>query len=176
MKSHEEIYNILKEKFGDAVGQHVTNIPVEPFIEINPLKIHEVSLFLRDESDLQFDNLMLLTGLDDMNDKKVTLDDGSVENQDGTLSVVYHIESTTLRHKVTLKCIVPKTQPDVESVTYVWRSADWNEREAYDLLGIIFLNHPNLSRILMPYDWEFGHPLRKDYKNPEFYQGMKVPY
>jgi NADH-quinone oxidoreductase subunit C len=176
MKTHEEVYTLLKEKFGETIGQSITNLPTESIIEVEPLHIHEVSRFLRDTEELKYDNLMLLSGLDDMNDKKVKQEDGSIIDQPGTLSVVYHIESTSLRHKLVLRCSVPKEKPEVESVTHIWHSADWNEREAYDMFGIIFLNHPDLRRILMPYDWEFGYPLRKDYKNPEFYQGMKVPY
>lgn len=176
MKTHEEVHNLLKEKFGDVVGNSITNLPTESIIEIDPNKIHEISLFLKDTDELKFDNLMLLSGIDDMNDKKVKQEDGSIVDQPGTLSVVYHIESTSLRHKLVLRCSVSKDKPEIESVTHVWHSADFNEREAYDMFGIIFLNHPDLRRILMPYDWEFGYPLRKDYKNPEFYQGMKVPY
>jgi NADH-quinone oxidoreductase subunit C len=81
-----------------------------------------------------------------------------------------------LKHKLTIKVSASRENPQVKSVANIWRSADWNEREAYDLYGINFINHPDLRRILMPYDWEAGYPLRKDYKNPEFYQGMKVPY
>ena len=74
-----------------------------------------------------------------------------------------------------MKVSALRENPEVESVESVWKCADWHEREAYDMYGFKFLNHPDLIRILMPYDWE-GYPLRKDYKNPEFYQGMKVPY
>jgi NADH-quinone oxidoreductase subunit C len=92
------------------------------------------------------------------------------------ISVYYHLESTSLKHKVILKVSTGREKPEIPSVVEIWKGADWHEREAYDLFGIIFLNHPDLRRILMPYDWEYGYPLRKDYENPEFYLGMKVPY
>jgi NADH-quinone oxidoreductase subunit C len=101
---------------------------------------------------------------------------GVDEIKDGLLSVYYHLESTKLKHKITLKVSTDRNNPEVPSVIEVWKGADWHEREAYDMFGIIFLNHPDLRRILMPYDWDAGFPLRKDYENPEFYQGMKVPY
>ena len=101
---------------------------------------------------------------------------GVDEPKAGLLSVYYHLESTKLKHKITVKVSTDRNNPEVSTVTEVWKAADWHEREAYDLFGIIFLNHPDLRRILMPYDWDAGFPLRKDYENPEFYQGMKVPY
>lgn len=176
MKTTEEIFNILKEKFGSSVIELKTDKPVEPFIVINPLEIDKICLFLHDEKDLQFDSLMNLSGVDDANGIKEKDENGLETIKGGTLSVYYHLESTKLRHKITLKTSTDREKPEVVTVTDVWKGADWHEREAYDMFGIIFLNHPDLRRILMPYDWEFGFPLRKDYKNPEFYQGMKVPY
>lgn len=176
MKNSEEIYNLLKEKFNDKIIELNSAIPVEPFIIVDPLTIHEVCFYLRDDNSLQFNSLMNLSGVDNANGEKKTETDGSTTIVGGTLSVIYHLESTELKHKVTLKVFTPRENPEVESVNEVWRSADWHEREAYDMIGINFLNHPDLRRILMPYDWEAGYPLRKDYKNPEFYQGMKVPY
>ena len=76
--------------------------------------------------------------------------------------VVYHLHSLEQKSRVRLKCRVFGTDPVIESVTSVWRSANWYEREVFDLFGIRFLLHPNLTRILMPDDWE-GYPLRKDY-------------
>ena len=176
MKTSQELFLILKQKFGKVIIAFTDNILSEFAIEIAPLAIAEVGYFLRDDAELQFDNLILLSALDDMNGKKVIQEDGSFTYEGGTLSVIYHIESTCLRHKAVLKVVVPKDNTKVESVTYVWNHANWEEREAYDMIGIQFLNHPNMIRILMPYDWDAGYPLRKDYKNPEFYQGMKVPY
>jgi len=176
MKSSEEIFAILKEKFGDAVLALNTKLPKEAVIEVAPLKITDICWFLRDQEELHFDNLVLLTGLDDDNSEKVKLEDGTTETKGGTLSVVYHLESMNLRHKLVLRTSTGRDNPEVETVSKVWACADWHEREAYDMFGIIFLNHPDLRRILMPYDWEGGYPLRKDYKNPEFYHGMKVPY
>ena len=175
MKSAQEIFDILKAKFGDSVIELVSAQPVESFIRINPLEVDKVCLFLKDNEELLFDNLMNLSGVDDANGKSIFDGDGTTKIEGGTLSVYYHIESTKLRHKLALKVSAPRENPDVNSVEQIWRHADWHEREAFDLFGINFLNHPDLRRILMPYDWEFGYPLRKDYSNPEFYQGMKVP-
>jgi NADH-quinone oxidoreductase subunit C len=76
--------------------------------------------------------------------------------------VVYHLHSIEPYQRLRLKCRVRGEDPVIESVTSVWRSADWYEREVFDLFGIRFVNHPDLRRILLPEDWE-GHPLRKDY-------------
>jgi NADH-quinone oxidoreductase subunit C len=176
MKTAEEIFSLLKEKFGESIIEHKTDKPVEPFILVHPLEVDKICLFLRHENDLLFDSLMNLSGVDDANSEKLKDEKGLETIKGGTLSVYYHLESTKLKHKLTLKVSTSRENPEVATVTDSWKSADWHEREAYDMYGINFLNHPDLRRILMPYDWEFGYPLRKDYKNPEFYQGMKVPY
>jgi len=76
--------------------------------------------------------------------------------------VVYHLHSLEPFRRLRVKSKVGGEKPEIESVYSVWRSADWYEREIWDMFGIHFTNHPNLQRILMPTDWE-GHPLRKDY-------------
>ena len=76
--------------------------------------------------------------------------------------VVYHLHSVEHNQRVRLKCRVSGMEPAIDSVTSVWRGANWYEREVFDLFGIQFRHHPNLKRIMMPDDWE-GHPLRKDY-------------
>jgi NADH-quinone oxidoreductase subunit C len=76
--------------------------------------------------------------------------------------VVYHLHSIEHNERLRLKCRIPGENPEIASVTSVWRSADWYEREVFDLFGIRFAGHPDLRRIMLPEDWE-GHPLRKDY-------------
>jgi NADH-quinone oxidoreductase subunit C len=76
--------------------------------------------------------------------------------------VVYHLHAVEPKQRVRLKCRVRGADPVIESVTSVWRGANWYEREVFDLFGIQFLQHPDLRRIMMPDDWE-GYPLRKDY-------------
>ncbi len=176
MKTTEQIFEILTDKFGDSVIEHIKDVPVEEMIIINPLKIQEVGLFLRDTAELEFDSLMNLSGVDDNNATKEKDEEGNVKEVGRTLSIYYHLDSVKLKHKVTLRVSCPIETPDVESVESVWKTADWHEREAYDMYGLNFLSHPNLIRILMPYDWDAGFPLRKDYKSPEYYQGMKIPY
>ena len=96
----------------------------------------------------------------------------------GRFGVVYHLASIPYKTQLTLKISVENDRsldnlPTFPSITPVYRTADWHEREAYDLLGIFFENHPDLRRILLPDDWE-GFPLRKDYKAAEYYKGIKV--
>ncbi len=176
MMKPEEIFELLKQKFDDKIIGFENELPVDSYIVVNPLAIKEVSKFLRDNEQLKFDSLMCLSGVDDANEKKTKDEEGNEVIEKGTLSVYYHLHSIELGHKVNLKVSVSVDNPNVESVESIWRTADWHEREAYDMFGIVFLNHPDLRRILMPEDWEAGHPLRKDYKNPEFYNGMRVPY
>src|SRR5579884_2901847 len=76
--------------------------------------------------------------------------------------VVYHLHSIERNARLRIKCRLAGANPEIDSATPVWRSANWYEREVYDMFGVVFRNHPNLVRILMPTDWA-GHPLRKDY-------------
>ena len=71
--------------------------------------------------------------------------------------------------EVRLKVFLPRENPIVPSVYWIWRTADWQERETFDMYGIVYVGHPNLKRVLMPEDW-IGFPLRKDYVSPDFYE------
>ena len=155
----QEIYDILKTQFNEAILESKLESVPDPFIKIQPEKIKEVSEFCKSDERLQFDYLMCLSGVD----------------YKGKLGVVYHLYSMTQKHKIVLKVEVPTESANVPSVESVWKSANWHEREAFDLYGINFIGHPDLRRILLPYDWE-GYPLRKNYEVPEFYNGMRVPY
>lgn len=76
--------------------------------------------------------------------------------------VIYHLHSIRRNERLRLKCKVEGSKPEIDSVYYVWNCADWYEREVFDMFGVFFKGHPNMTRILMPDDWE-GYPLRKDY-------------
>jgi NADH-quinone oxidoreductase subunit C len=156
----QEIFETLRSRFGDAILEAKTEGVIDPFVKVSPLSLKEISLFLRDDEKTLFDVLMCLSGMD---------------YTGGKLGVVYHLHSTSLDHKIVLKTEVTAESPHAASVESVWKTANWHEREAFDLFGIVFDGHPDLRRILLPDDWE-GHPLRKDYAVPEFYNGMKVPY
>ena len=116
-------------------------------LEIAPPKIVSVCGFLK--YDQRFVRLSTVTGVDRY-------------PAEPRFEVVYHLHSIERNLRLRLKCRLPGADPVIESVTSVWRSANWYERETFDLFGIRFINHPNLRRIMMPEDWD-GHPLRKDY-------------
>jgi NADH-quinone oxidoreductase subunit C len=85
--------------------------------------------------------------------------------------VVYHVYSYEKKHRIVLKCFLDRADPVLPTVQEVWRAANWQERECFDLLGVLFDGHPDLRRLLLPDDWE-GHPLRKDYTEPDHYHGI----
>lgn len=95
--------------------------------------------------------------------------------QPATMEVVYNLYSIPFNHHLALKVVINRENPAVDSVSAVWKTADWHEREAFDLFGIRFTGHPDLRRILLPADWE-GYPLRKDYQHQEYYRSIKVAY
>lgn len=103
---------------------------------------------LRSEEALWFDHLFCLTAVD----------------WKTHLSVVYHLTSTTYRHTLVVKIKLDRERPEVRTVSDIWRTAEFHEREAYDLMGIVFTGHPDLRRLFMTDDWK-GWPLRKDYED-----------
>ena len=109
--------------------------------------------------DSGFDYLMCITSYDLQVDEK--------------LGLAYNFYSTKDKKYLEVR-IEFHNSVNIFSVANIWRTADWHEREAYDMMGILFEGHPDMKRILLPDDWE-GHPLRKDWKEPEYYNGMPVP-
>jgi NADH-quinone oxidoreductase subunit C len=164
----------LKQKFGDLItGANLENI--DPWIEVAPEGIVEVCTYLRDEPSLAFDYCNSVTAVDylHVDEKKAAKSEWQPH-----LEVVYHLFSMQHKHSLVLKVIVPRWSgepgalPEVPSVAGVWSTADWHERECFDLVGVRFTGHPNLRRILCPEDW-VGHPLRKDYEMPLEYHGIR---
>jgi NADH-quinone oxidoreductase subunit C len=88
---------------------------------------------------------------------------------------VYNLYSIPFNHHLMIKILLPRDKPEIESVSHIWKTANWLEREVFDMYGVHFKNHPDLRRILMPADWE-GYPLRKDYKHQAYYRDIKVEY
>lgn len=114
---------------------------------IPPEALLQLALSLRNEEDLKFDFLFCLSGVDWITH----------------LMVVYHLTSTIHKHTLVLKAKIPdRENPEVETVSHIWKTAEFHEREVYDLFGVKFKNHPDLRRILLEDDW-VGYPLRKDY-------------
>ena len=166
-KTFPEFKALLIERFGEAIVLHEQPAAMQPSLTVPTDKIAEICQFLHESPDTYFDLLECLTALDN----------GSEKN---TMEVIYHLYSIPYEHALVLKIVSPRNAepgrlPQVPTVSHIWRTADWHEREAYDLLGIHFSGHPDLRRILLPADWQ-GFPLRKDYEEQELYHGLKVKY
>jgi len=126
---------------------------------VTPDNWAEVAMLLKNESDLDFDYLMCISSYD-KGDNKI-------------YGVAYNLFSTTKNHYLEVR-VETEDGISIPSVVSLWQTANWHEREAYDMMGIQFADHPDLKRILLSDDWE-GHPLRKNFKEPDYYNGMPVP-
>jgi NADH-quinone oxidoreductase subunit C len=145
---NEAIATLIKTNFPDAIiGSGVFRN--ELTITIKKEFITDIAKFIKENHELDFNFLSDLCGVDRV-------------EMDGVFEVVYHLYSIYKNHRLRLKVSIPSNEPHISTVTGVWKTANWHEREAYDMFGIKFDNHPDLRKILMPDDFE-GHPLRKSY-------------
>jgi len=160
MLEFENIVSLVRSVTTGEVKEDLNSTPKGIIISSSDLL--NVCNTLHEDSSTYFDMLSCLTGIDN-------------GLQAGTMEVVYNLYSIPFNHHLTIKVVLPRDKPEVHTISHIWKTADWHEREAYDLFGIQFTNHPDLRRILLPADWD-GYPLRKDYKHQEYYRGVKVEY
>ncbi len=148
------IAETIKEKFPLEVLD-VSSFRDQVSLTLKRDKIIDICRFLHDDPDISMAYLSDLCGVD-------------YPKRRLRFEVVYNLFSLKYRSMIRLKVLVPEEDPSIDSVVTVWSGANWHEREACDMFGIVFNGHPDLRRILMPEDWE-GYPLRKDYplKGPE---------
>jgi NADH-quinone oxidoreductase subunit C len=154
------IHEALVARFGDRIpGADLA--AASPFAIVAANAIAEVAAFCKADPALALDNLMCLSGVD------------YPKETPPRMEVVYHLLSYRHLHTFALKVQLPRENPAVPTVEGVWGVANWHEREAWDLFGIVFTGHSDLRRIMLPDDWQ-GHPLRKDWQDPEYYNGLHV--
>jgi NADH-quinone oxidoreductase subunit C len=154
------IHRKLADRFGEKIVAFQPEA-LQPWAVIAPDAIAEVAAFAKADPELAFDNLLCLSAVD------------YPKEDPPRMEVVYHLFSYEHRHIFVLKVRLPREGARVPTVERTWAVANWHEREAYDLFGIVFDGHSDLRRILLPDDW-IGHPLRKDWVDPDFYNGMHV--
>jgi NADH-quinone oxidoreductase subunit C len=161
MKSFEEILPIIQAAC--SAGEAVTDDSLTPKgVKLHSGDLRNVCRELYQDPSVFFDMLSCITAVD--NGPAI-----------GTIDIIYNLYSIPFNHHVALKISVTRDHAEVDSVQDIWKTANWHEREAWDMFGVTFTGHPDLRRILLPADWE-GHPLRKDYKQQEYYRGIKVEY
>jgi NADH-quinone oxidoreductase subunit C len=147
----DEVHDALQEaypRFADSILRVVVDRGEITFY-LKKDRVAEVARILRDDPALRFEFCASVSGVDYL-------------DQAERLHVCYHLLSMTYRRRIRLEVATTVEDPHVPSVTAVYPTADWQERETYDMFGVVFDGHPALTRVLMPDDWE-GHPQRKDY-------------
>jgi NADH-quinone oxidoreductase subunit C len=181
----EEIGNLLDQKFGDRIKTKKFDA-IDPFIVVEVADLFDVLKYLRDNPGLQFDILNCISGVDYLEPDPKKAPKAGFEPH---LEVVYHLSSSVPRRakpndperlmRFVVKVNLPRWKdnkpgelPELPSVVSLWKTADWHEREVYDLCGVWFTRHPDLRRILLSEDW-VGYPLRKDYEFPLEYHGIR---
>lgn len=166
MLTPEEIVQLLKSTFPDAVRDARMDSN-HPWILVAAEKWHEIAMFLRDDSRCHCNLLRCVSGVDRLADNEIEV----VYDLLSMRPCVEPAEPWVSGNVIAIKVRVPREGGHVATVSDVWPTADWLERETFDLLGVVFDNHPDHRRILCPDDW-VGYPLRKDYEFPTEYHGI----
>lgn len=148
-----ELGRNIKERFGDAVEEGAFSSDMPTYV-VGENRLKEVLQFLKHEAEPRFQRLDDLTAVDESTRRQ--------REGDSDFTLVYHLLSLDAARRVRIKVPLCGERPTASSVTGIWPSADWYEREVFDMFGITFEGHPNLTRIIMPHDW-VGHPLRKNH-------------
>lgn len=139
----------LYERFGDAVLHHEVNAGDQHVVHVDPARNIEILGWLKDDPAHRYDLLEDVTAVD--------------YGEGRPIQVVYQLWSIANRLALRVKCLLHVDALEIDSVVPLWNTANWLEREVYDLFGVTFRGHPDLRRILMPHDYAEGHPLRKDF-------------
>ena len=129
--------------------RHALNAGDQWVVWVDPERSHEIMTWLKEDEGQAYDMMSDVTGVDYGGGRPV--------------NVVYQMYSTAHKHALRVRCELPEEALEIDSVVDLWKSADWLEREVFDLFGVTFKGHPDLRRILMPDDYAEGHPLRKDF-------------
>jgi NADH-quinone oxidoreductase subunit C len=140
----------------------------DPFLVIENKSLHDVVQFLRDDPDCSYIYPQVISATDFLPTQK----EGNTVP--GRIEVCYVLFSFKNKHQISLKVYLDRSAPEVESISDLYRAANWYERECFDMVGVNFKAHPYLKRLLLPEDW-VGYPLKRDYIFPQEYNGMKVP-
>jgi NADH-quinone oxidoreductase subunit C len=146
---HHPSVDALRARFGDAVVHHEVTSGDQHVVYVAPARNREILAWLKDDPQQHYDLLADVTGVDFGGGRP--------------LQVVYQLWSIPHRRGLRVKCELPLTELSIDSVEPLWKTANWLEREVYDLFGVEFRGHPDLRRILMPENYAEGHPLRKDF-------------
>lgn len=152
----EQIVDVLKERFPSQILAAFA-ADKHPRVHVNAADWRAIAEFVVSDPRLQLDWLANHTGID--------------YAANGQMAVVHDLYSFDHKHTFAIKVFAPRENPTFPTVQDLWPAANWHEREAYDLFGMIFTGHPNLTRILCADDW-VGFPLRKDYVFPKEFQGI----
>ena len=160
MLQFEEIFDLVKNVCKEEpVADHNAT---PKCIVVSATDLKKVCTTLHQHPSSYFDMLSCITAID--NGPAI-----------GNIDVIYNLYSIPFDHHVSIRVTLPRDTPELDSISEIWKTANLHEREAFDLLGVKFIDHPDLRRILLPADWE-GYPLRKDYAHQEKYRSIKVSY
>lgn len=155
-----QIIEKLTGQFGDTIAESYPD-DKHPRIHVAAENWRPIAEYLRSDEELAFDWLGCITAIDYVADNE--------------LAAAYDLRSSSHGHWFAVKVLCDRDTPAIPSVADLWPAADWHEREAFDMMGIVFDGHQDLRRILLPEDWE-GFPLRKDYQFPREYHGIPGTY